>query len=160
MITILNQNSISYQIVGGLAAKTYGATRDLIDIDIYVSGHDFHEACRLCKSHLVWGPEVWKDSEWDCEFAKFEFEGQKLEIGNSDNTRRFDTEENDWVDEYINYHDFELQVYLDTPITVIPKEKLIEYKRKLNREVDLIDIKQMGNCIPLDTPVSQNPEAQ
>ena len=145
IISVMEANDISYQIVGGLAAKTYGATRDLVDIDLYVSGQDFNKACELSKAHLVWGPEVLKNEEWDCEFAKFEYQGQKIEIGNSDNTRRFDHEGHKWVKENIDYESFELKEYLGITIKVIPKEKLIEYKRKLNREVDILDIQQMSD---------------
>jgi hypothetical protein len=36
IVSLLNRHHIPYQIVGGLAAKAYGARRALVDIDMYV----------------------------------------------------------------------------------------------------------------------------
>ncbi len=99
IISLFEKNKIQYQIAGGLAAKAYGATRELADIDFYVSGMDFHKACQLSKDFLTWGPEVWKSKEWDCEFVKIMYQGQKIEIGNSDKTKRYDNQERKWIKE-------------------------------------------------------------
>jgi hypothetical protein len=144
IITLLNENNISYQIVGGLAAKTHGATRELVDIDMYVAGADFQKVCVLVKSFTIWGPKVYKDDHWDCEYVKMNHSNQNIEIGNSDNTKRFDHENNVWVSEKIDYSKSEKKEFLGIKIKVMPKKQLIEYKRKLNREVDVIDIQQMG----------------
>ena len=143
IISLMEDNHIQYQVVGGLAAKTYGASRELVDIDLYVSGKDFQKACELAKDHLTWDPKHYKDNEWDIEFAKFEFDGQKVEIGNSTGAKRFDNETNEWIDENIDYDTYEVKEFLGVKFKVISKQKLIEYKRKLNREVDKIDLKQM-----------------
>jgi predicted nucleotidyltransferase len=144
IINLLDMNKISYQIVGGLAAKTYGASRELADIDLYVSGKDFKKICNLAKDFITWGPKIWKSEEWDCEFVKILYNEQKIEIGNSDNTKRYDSEKHKWIKENINYEKYVLKKFLDIKIKVIPKDKLIEYKRKLNREVDIIDIQQIS----------------
>lgn len=143
IIHLLEKNKIQYQIVGGLAAKAYGATRELADIDLYVLGRDFQKACLLANDFLIWGPEVWKSKEWDCQFVKIMYQEQKIEIGNSDKTKRYDNEEKKWIKERIDYNKYNRKEILGVKCRVIPKAKLIEYKRKLNREVDSIDIEQM-----------------
>ena len=143
IITLMEDNNIHYQVVGGLAAKTYGATRELVDIDLYVSGHDFHRACELASEFITWGPSLYKDEDWDIEFAKFCYLEQKVEIGKSEPAKRYDREIGAWVNENIDYDDFVIGEYLGVTFKTIPKNKLIAYKRKLNREVDILDIQQM-----------------
>jgi predicted nucleotidyltransferase len=73
IIDLMENNNIQYQVVGGLAAKAYGASRELVDIDLYVSGKDFLKVCDLAKEYITWGPSHFKNESWDLEYAKFEF---------------------------------------------------------------------------------------
>lgn len=143
---LMENNNIQYQIVGGLAAKAYGASRELFDFDLYVSGRDFSKICDLAKEFITWGPEHFKNESWDLEYVKFEYKNQKIEIGNSDKTKWFDSKNKKWVPEKIDYDDFETKEFKGVTIKVIPKEKLIEYKKRLNREVDIIDLEQMNKA--------------
>lgn len=143
IVSLVEEHHIEYQIVGGLAAKAYGASRELWDIDLYFPGRDFEKACQLARDHLVWGPEHYVDDNWDIEFAKFLYSGQKIEMGNSDTARRFDSERGLWVDENIDYQDDRKVEFLGVSFRAIRLEKLIEYKRKLDRDVDRIDIQEI-----------------
>ena len=143
IISLMEAHSIEYQVVGGLAAKVYGATRELVDIDLYVSGNDFKRACLLASEFITWGPAQYKDDDWDIEFTKISYMGQKIEIGKSEPAKRYDREISAWVDENIDYNDYVLGQYFGVTFKTIPKDKLIAYKRKLNREVDILDLQQM-----------------
>lgn len=148
IIDLLETNGIPYQIIGGFAAKAYGATRELWDIDIYVSGKNFPLICRLASSYTEWGPGHYKDESWDCEFVKLRFNGQQIDIGNADNTRWYDREAGAWVTERVDFSSSTPVNIMGRDVPVMPKSKLIEYKRKLGRKVDLEDLEQMPISCP------------
>jgi len=49
-----------------------------------------------------------------------------------------------WTDADIDFRTAEVCELYGVQLLVMPKNRLIDYKRRLGREVDLIDIEQMG----------------
>ena len=80
----------------------------------------------------------------ECEIVEFSYEGQLIEIVNAGNTVFRNPETNQWEQEIINFEDSELVEVLGISVPLIPKQQLIAYKKKLGREVDLIDIEQLS----------------
>jgi hypothetical protein len=64
-----------HQAVGGLAARAYGATRPLVDLDFYVRAEDLPRVLGRAGDSWVWGPEHFKDENWDLTVAKLEKHG-------------------------------------------------------------------------------------
>ena len=143
IIKLLEENNLNYQVVGGLAAKAYGSTRELADIDIYVPKKDFIKICELTKEFITWGPGHYKSNSWDLEYVKIERFGQKIEIANSNNTKWFDALNKKWVVENSDYDKAQIKTVFGVSFKVMSKENLIFYKKRLNREVDLIDIEEI-----------------
>ena len=52
-------------ISGGFAARLYGATRDLADIDIDIPEDRFAELIPQVKEYIKLGPARYKDDNWD-----------------------------------------------------------------------------------------------
>ena len=69
-----------YQVVGGLAARAYGATRPLIDLDFYVPAQDLPRVLASVRDSWVWGPEHFRDENWDLTFAKLKKHGVQIEL--------------------------------------------------------------------------------
>jgi len=57
IVNIFRKNGIPFQVVGGLAAKAYGATRKLHDIDIYVPDKHMNTIINQTKEFIIWGPK-------------------------------------------------------------------------------------------------------
>lgn len=80
---------VPYQMVGGAAAKAYGARRESVDIGIYVP---FDEAAGLleeARPYATWGPEHRSGEEWDLTFSKIDYAGQEVGLGGSSSGPRF-----------------------------------------------------------------------
>lgn len=65
---ILKKHSVPFQITGGLAARAYGATRPIIDIDIDIPEDKFDIIKNEVSSFITYGPDQFKSKTWDFRF--------------------------------------------------------------------------------------------
>lgn len=142
---ILNRLDIPYQIAGGLAAKCYGSTRPLHDIDIYVSEEAIPKLEEELKTYIEFGPAHHKDEHWDLIFMKLNYNGWQIEFGDADHTRYFDSQTNRWIQKKIDFEESVEKEFEGIWLPVMPKHQLINYKQRLNRKVDQADIKEIRN---------------
>jgi hypothetical protein len=89
--------------VGGLAASAYGATRDLFDIDLYIPMCRFPDIFPDVGRYVIWGPEHQKDRHWDLVYVKIDYDGQRIEMGDADNTRIYNARTQTWVKQEIDF---------------------------------------------------------
>jgi hypothetical protein len=144
IVDALERHNVPYQIVGGAAARAYGAYRELVDIDIYIP---FDEAASLLEEiqpYVTWGPQHHSGGEWDLTFLQLNYGGQKLELGDSSSEPRFFDHKNQrWVEQRIGYERSTTVELFGFEVKVMPKEELVEYKAALGREVDRVDLEQI-----------------
>lgn len=125
IIERLRQHDVAYQVVGGLAARAYGAHRPLVDIDFYVPFDRATALLEEVRPFITWGPEHHTGDRWDLTYLKIDYRGQWIEYEDSTSVCVFGVE-----------------------VEVMPKDELIRYKRHLGREVDLTDIEQLTKNTP------------
>src|SRR5438128_1635451 len=88
---ILQTHDIPYQVCGGLAARVYGSTRALNDIDLYMPIVRFEEIRTDVEMAITWGPAHEASTHWDLTYVKMRYAEQKIEIGDSEATSIFDS---------------------------------------------------------------------
>lgn len=141
IVNILDSKKVQFQVTGGFAAKLYGSPRELADIDIDINDDDFEKIIDEVRPYIIFGPEQFKDENWDLRLMTLEYEGQVVDICGE--ATIFDKNNKEWIliktdfsnCNYINIYS------LDVP--VISKESLVNYKNKLLRDVDVEDIKAL-----------------
>ena len=144
---ILKRNRIPFQITGGLAAKAHGAKRKLFDIDIYIPDKYMDRVIKKTKKYIVLGPKHSKTKNWDLEYIKIMYAGQRIEIGSPEKTKMFDKKSKRWIRDRINFSRPEVREIFGLKVPVIPKKQLVFRKIKLGRKVDKVDLKQMGHFL-------------
>lgn len=150
IVRILRKHDVPYQVVGGLAARVYGAQRPLADINVYVPFDRAAGLLREIRPFVTWGPEHYVDETWDVTFLKADYQGQRIELGDSSTTPRFfSARDSFWEKQRIDYASPTSARIFGVEVEVIPKDELIRYKASLGREVDLVDIDQMMGASPL-----------
>lgn len=145
LVNQLDRHGTPYQIVGGMAARAYGATRDLVDIDLYI---DFSKSLDFLTSvdeFIYWGPSTVVEGPWSITYLKMNYSGQKIEIGDIKKVALFDHKNGVWIDQKIDLKDADQASLLGIDVHVMPRSQLIEYKRILDRDVDRQDIAEMSD---------------
>jgi hypothetical protein len=143
IVNIMRENKIPFQVVGGLAARAYGANRKLYDIDIYVPDRYMDKVINETRKFIVFGPERVREKNWDLEFIKIMYAGQLIEIGSPEKTRIYDNVKKRWFMERVDFSKSRKMEVMGVRIPLMPKRQLISRKRKLGRNVDKTDLKQM-----------------
>jgi|SRR5579875_1993007 hypothetical protein len=147
IVSLLERYDIPYQICGGAAAKAYGATRPLVDIDIYASLQQSpHSQAFLdeIQPYLIreWAP--WLSASWDILYLALNYRGMQIEIAESSTHPRFyNHRDGRWEDQIINFAASTYIHLYGVEVAVMPKDELLAYKAMLNREVDHLDIAQL-----------------
>lgn len=142
---ILKQHQIPFQISGGLAAIAYGASRPLADIDIDIPDSKFDLLIDEVKPYITYGPERFKSDKWDLMLMTLNYRDQEIDLSGADSTYIFNEQMQQWIKLDEDFSKVNLKTIFDLSLPVIPIKNLINYKKILSREVDLIDLKQIEN---------------
>jgi hypothetical protein len=147
IVSLLSQYAIPYQICGGLAAQAYGATRPLVDIDIYAALQErphFDELLRELQPYVVraWGPHL--SASWDITYLALNYLGVPIELAEATNHPRFyNHQEGRWEDQRIDFLASTAVSVYGVDVLVMPRDELLAYKAMLDRDVDRLDLAQL-----------------
>lgn len=140
IVGILQKHGIPFQVDGGLAARAYGAERELADIDLVIPEDRYDEIIPEVESYIIYGPSHFTDDKWDLMLMTLDYEGQVIDIAGAEQQKYFDESTHDWVHSPSELSKCDIRNVFGLDVPVIPKDRLINYKRRLGREVDLIDL--------------------
>jgi len=149
IIGILNRHQIPFQVTGGLAARLYGGTRPLGDIDLDIPEDRFDEILSEVKPYLTFGPAIHTDENWKVYLITLNYEGQDIDLGGAYQTQIFDPSQEQWVDSAANLGNVRIVRVSDLEIPVVDAMDFITYKGKLNRAMDTEDIDAVKNWLKL-----------
>lgn len=140
---ILETLDIPFHIAGGLAAIAYGSTRALHDIDIDIPEGKFRILEKEVKEFIVYGPSHFKDAKWDLTLMTLNFNGQLIDLSGAYDAKIFDEKAGKWHHLITDFSTVEIKNVLELQLPVIAFSELLEYKKILAREVDLMDIAEL-----------------
>jgi len=140
---ILNSRNIPFQVTGGLAALVYGSTRPLADIDIDVPDEYLAVLAELLAGHVVSGPARYRDGEWDIMLLTVNYAGCDIDLGGAPGAKVFDRSTRSWVPLATDLESAVRLKVFGVEVPVIARDALIAYKRRLDRDVDRMDITAM-----------------
>ncbi len=143
IVGLLKKHSIPFQVSGGFAARLYGSTRELNDIDIGVPDSGLAVLYPDVKQYSTFGPAHYLDEDWDVQLMTLNYKGQEIDIAGRDTIQFFDRTKNTWFPAYREPSKGKIMEVYGLSVPVVPKEVLITYKKKLMREADILDIKAL-----------------
>ena len=134
---------LSIKFVGGLAATLHGGSREVADIDLYIRNSDANKVLSQVSKFISKPLTRYTEYGWDLEYFQLVHQNQKIEIGLSKNTKIQSALDGSWHELEIHFSESVVKHYQGIELPVIPVHHLVEYKRILGREVDLIDIQEL-----------------
>ena len=140
IVSMLNNKKTPFQISGGFAAKIYGSLRELNDIDIDIPDENFHDIYDEVKQYIIYGPENYKDEKRDALLMTLNYEGQDIDITGATNGKISNKDRSAWLKYPCDFNKVTYKEVFEITVPVIQKEDLINYKRELDGEHQLIDI--------------------
>lgn len=145
LVGVLERGQVPYQIVGGLAAQAYGATRPLVDIDLYAPLDRLEPVLGDLRPYLKREPLPHRSDAWDLVYLALQYEGVWIEIGDTNTPALFyNRVDGRWEQQVIDYAAAVRARLYGVEVNVMPKSELARYKAMLNREVDTLDLAEMG----------------
>ena len=144
IVGLLKRHNLPYQIVGGLAAKAYGARRPLVDIDIYAPLENARAALDELRPYVIRELLPHHSASWDLIYMALDYHDMPIEIGDSSaNPRFYNRRDQRWEDQPIHYADSHIMTLYGVEVAVMPKDELLAYKAMLDRDVDHLDIQEI-----------------
>ena len=149
IVGILDKHKVPYRIGGGFAAHLYGSKRPIKDIDISLPGTYFKEIIPDVQEYITAGPKHYKNEKWDCDTLSLNYNGQEIDMTDIDTLRMSNKEQTEWFQTKDRYRKFPTQTHYFEGVTVslIDPRDLIAYKRELDGDHQLVDIKAVEEYI-------------
>lgn len=143
IVNILHKYNIPFQIGGGFAARMYGVKRELADIDIAVPTDKLSEILSEVKDYITYDLKHYLDEKWDCTGMTIVYKGQEIDFVGAQGKKIFDEINKQWIALENDFLNNEYKNIYGLTVPLMPKEKLIEYKSILKRDVDLLDLEEL-----------------
>jgi hypothetical protein len=146
IIDLMERHRVPFQITGGLAAWVYGSDRELADIDVDVPEEWIPKLFPFVNRYVEFGPRPFKDEYWELDLMRLKYQGQPIDLGGAYRAKVFDKTLQQWVAVPADFSKAEHRSIFGRIVPIVARELLLDYKRKLGREVDLLDIAHLeGN---------------
>ncbi len=144
LVDLFERHAVPYQVVGGLAARAYGATRPVVDVDLYMPFEQAQSLLAEIQPFIVRPPLPHKSDSWDLVYLALEYHDVYIEIGDSStHPRFFNRLDGCWEDQRLDYGASVTANLFEVEVKVMPREELARYKRMLDRDVDHLDLAEM-----------------
>lgn len=144
IVSLLNRHQVPYQLIGGVAARAYGARRPVVDIDLYIPMEKAQAAIDEMRPYLIREPLPHHSTFWDLTYLVLDYEGVYIEIGDSSsNPHIFNQRDQRWDPQVIDYSASHKAALFGIEVDVMPRSELASYKTKLDRKVDHVDLREM-----------------
>ena len=147
IVEIFNRHNVPYRIGGGFAAKMYGSPRPLNDIDFGIPEKYFSIILPDISEYVTHGLKRYKDAKWDLEALSLNYHGQEIDISGTDTMKMSNKVRTEWISR-ANFPYDTLDMRIEgINIKVMNPIELVKYKKELDGEHQLIDIKAIENYL-------------
>jgi uncharacterized membrane protein YhaH (DUF805 family) len=137
---LLADRGVRFAAVGGLAARAWGASRPLVDLDFFVSGEDLDRVEPDISPFVVRPLSTHRDEHRELSCLRLEYGGIPIELAVSEGARYREAATGEWHVAEIAFARCPRRQVLGIPLPVLAREDLLRLKRRLDRAIDRADV--------------------
>jgi len=137
---LFRDKDVQYAAAGGLAARSWGATRPLVDLDFFVHSEDLERIMTDLAPYVDRPLTEHRDEYWDLSFMRLEYGGAPLELCVAEGAQYRESATGEWHEACPDLSAFTERELLGVTIQVMNRDDLVKYKRRVDRAVDRADI--------------------
>lgn len=140
---LLDASGIPFQVTGDVAAAAHGATRPIRSVELFVAAEHVPALLRAAEEHVVDYPWRRMDEAWDRVTLSLSHDGTTIDVCVIEAARFKEAATGAWRDAGIDIMSSVLLRVLEVDAPVMPLAQLLDRKRRLDREVDRQDIRDI-----------------
>jgi hypothetical protein len=144
IVGLFEETGSRYQAVGGLAVKAHGGTRPLADLDFYVPAESLSLLLPSLEPSISRPLTDHEGDGWRVRFLQVEYGGWRIEVGVAEGAQFLNRATGEWEDQGVDFGASEVRPVAGVLIPVMPLAQLMDYKGKLDREVDRWDVEEVS----------------
>ena len=141
--SLLHECGIPFQVAGGVAATAYGATRTVTDLELFIAAEQVPPLLRAAREHVV--DDLWRrrDDAWDRVALSLAYDGVTIDVCVAEAARFREGATGEWREAAIDPAASVSLTVWDVETPVMPREQLLDQKRRLDREIDRCDVRDI-----------------
>lgn len=145
---LLGECAIPFQLTGDVAAAAYGAARPIRSVELFIAAEHVPALLRRAEEHVVDYPWRRRDDAWDRVALSLSFDGATIDVCIAEAARFREAATGAWRDAAIDPAASVSVKVRGVEAPVMPREQLLDQRRRLGREVDRQDLRDLAREDP------------
>lgn len=137
---LLADRGVRFAAVGGLAARAWGASRPLVDLDFLMSAEDLDRMEPDLSPFVVRPLSEHRDPHREFACLRLEYGGIPIELAVTEGARYREASTGEWHTEEIALARCPERQVLGIRLPVLARDDLLRLKRRLDRAIDRADV--------------------
>lgn len=143
---LLAGRAIPFQVTGDAAAAAHGATRPIRCVELFVAAEHVPALLRAAGRHVVDPPWRRRDEAWDRVALSLARGGVRIDVCVVEAARFKDAATGEWRAAGVDPAASVITKLWNVEAPVMPRAQLLDLKRRLDREVDRRDVRDVAGA--------------
>lgn len=143
---LLGARAIPFQVTGDAAAAAYGATRPVRCVELFITAEHVPALLRAAGQHVVDPPWRRRDEAWDRVALSLARDGARIDVCVVEAARFKEAATGKWRAAAVDPAASVIRTIRGVEAPVMPRAQLLDLKRRLDREVDRRDVRDVAGA--------------
>lgn len=140
---LLDECAVPFQLTGDVAAAAHGAARPIRSVELFIAAEHVPALLRGAAEHVVDYPWRRRDDAWDRVALSLFFDGVTIDVCIAEAARFREAATGSWREAAIDPAASVIVKVRGVEAPVMPREQLLDQKRRLDREIDRRDVRDI-----------------